>query len=111
MGATDFAWQHKIPLDELPTIVAFLERATAMSKQRTPEQSDPSDQCDSQGRDVMYADLMDVDETDVDEADKLSRAQAQLEEKGLNLPPATLEELLKIHSGSVQRVIEALTAV
>merc|ERR1712039_908328 len=103
--AKDFACQHNIPLDELPTIVAFLEHATATFKQGATEQSNPVDQRDSQGSDRPRADLLEDDESD-----KLCRAQAQLEDMGLRLPPDTLRDLLKVHYGSVQRVIEALTA-
>merc|ERR1711970_1461993 len=84
--ALQFANEHGIPPEELPTIKGFLDHATAMCEDAQKEKKG---------------------EEQKEDAD-LKRAQKQLEEMGFG-DGEVLLELLKSHGGSVQRVIEKLT--
>merc|ERR1712072_39092 len=88
--ALQFANEHGISPEELPTIKGFVEHATCMSEFSSAKESES-----------------DVDCVEQSEGD-LKDAQKQLEEMGLG-DGEVLLELLKSHGGSVQRVVEELT--
>jgi len=88
--ALQFADEHGIPAEELPTIKGFVEHATCMSEFSSAKESESDVGC--------------VEQSEGD----LKDAQKQLEEMGLGHGEVLLE-LLKIHGGSVQRVVEELT--
>jgi len=93
--AHSFAHEHHIPQEELPTIKAFLEHATAMSGD-VGEKSEAT----PTGRSKQ----------DEDE-ETLNQAKIQLEAMGFGFGDSdVLLELLKSNGGSVQKVIEILTA-